>query len=238
MARDFYDVLGVRRDADQDAIKSAFRARSRALHPDVSRDPEAEPRFRELAEAYAVLSRPESRRLYDRFGWRGRGRGFERRPQRVYASNRRGLLQDLESLIAAAAGRQPEREPRQVVGSIEVDPYEAHIGATRVVEVSAERPCGACDGTGHRRQVSNREAGRFLSLIACADCQGTGIAGEMRAVDIPVPPGVRDLDRVPVGPEQVAIVNIVPARERVVVRTAALGGLVVALGFLLFLLAL
>src|SRR5687767_7918823 len=105
MARDYYEVIGVRRDADENEIKRAFRARSRALHPDVSGDPDAESRFRELSEAYAVLSHTESRRLYDRFGWRGRGRGFDRHQGRVYHSSHRGLLQDLESLIMSAAGR-------------------------------------------------------------------------------------------------------------------------------------
>lgn len=238
MARDFYEVLGVQRDADQDAIKRAFRSRSRALHPDVSPDPEAHSRFRELSEAYGVLSRPESRRLYDLFGWRGRGLGFEWRHTRVYAASPREFALDLEVLIAAAAGKRPARRPTEVVGSVELDPYEAHVGATRRVEVSADQPCVACAGTGHRRVVSNRDAGRFLSLEDCADCGGTGAAGETLALDVPVPPGVRDLDRVFVGPQQVAIVKIVPARERVVVRTAAFAGLLVALGFLLFLLSL
>lgn len=231
-------MLGVRRDADEDEIKRAFRAGSRALHPDVSADPEADSRFRELSEAYAVLSRPEPRRLYDRFGWRGRGQGFERPQTRVYASSPRGFLEDLESLIAAAAGQQPRQGPAEVVGSIELDPYEAHVGARRRIEVFAERPCAACGGTGHHRRISDRESGRFLSVDDCTDCGGTGVAGETRALNIPVPPRVRDLDRVPVGPQQVAIVKIVPPRERVAVRTAAFAGLLGAIGFLLFLLSL
>jgi molecular chaperone DnaJ len=235
---DFYDVLGVGRDADADEIKRAFRARSRTLHPDVSPDPEAHSQFGELSDAYAVLSRPDSRRLYDRFGWRGRGGGFEPRLTRAYASNRRGFLEDLENLIAAAAGQRPEQSPAEVVGSVELDPYEAHVGTRRVVEVSTERPCGACHGTGHHRVISNRESGRFVSFDACADCGGTGVAAETRALNIPVPPGVRDLDRVPVGLRQVAIVKIVPPRERVVVQTAAFAGLLAAFGFFLFLLAL
>jgi DnaJ-class molecular chaperone len=237
MARDFYDVLGVPRTAEQKTIKRAFRARSRALHPDVSPDPEADSRFRELSEAYSVLSRPESRRLYDRFGWRGRGRGFERRPARVYAASARGFLQDLETLIATAAGK-PDTGPAKVIGSVELDPYEAYVGATRKVEVASEEPCAACAGTGHRRVVSEREAGRFVSLLDCERCGGAGVAGEQRSLEIPVPPRVQDSDRIPVGPEQVAIVKIVPPRERVVVRSAAIAGLLLALGFLLFLLSL
>jgi molecular chaperone DnaJ len=238
MARDFYEVLGVRRDADHDAIKQAFRSRSRALHPDVSSDPEASQRFREVSEAYTVLSRPESRRLYDRFGWRGRGRGFERRPARVYASNRRGLLHDLELLLSSAAGKEQDGEPTEVVASVELDPYEAHTGTTRRLEVAAEKPCAACDGSGRRRVVSERDSGRFLSLVDCSDCGGAGVAGEKESLELPVPPRVRNLDRVRIGPRQVAIVKIVPARDRLGVRALAFAGLLSALGFLLFLLSL
>ena len=74
-ARDFYDVLGVSRDADADTIKRVFRARARECHPDVAAAPGGPERFRELANAYDVLSTRESRLLYDRFGYRGPGNG-------------------------------------------------------------------------------------------------------------------------------------------------------------------
>jgi molecular chaperone DnaJ len=237
MARDYYDVLGVQRDADHESIKRAYRARSRSLHPDVSGEAHADAGFRELAEAYAVLSRPEARRLYDRFGWRGRGRGFERRPGRVYHAGKRALLHDLETLFAAATGGRAARQVDEVVGSLELDAYEARIGVTRRVEVGEERPCAECGGSGRRKTVADRESGRFLSLDDCAECSGSGVAEERCAVEVPVPPRVRDLDRVPVGPDQVAIVRIVPARERIAVQAAAAGGLLTALGFLVFLLS-
>jgi molecular chaperone DnaJ len=237
MARDYYDVLGVRRDARENEIKHAFRARSRALHPDVSRAPDADARFRELSEAYAVLSRRESRRLYDRFGWRGRGRGFDRRRGRRPPGHR-GLLQDLESLFMSAAGRRAEPEPAQVVGSVEVDAYEAYVGATRRLEVGEERRCAACAGLGRRKVVAERDAARFVSFAHCRDCGGTGVAEERRALEVPIPARVRDLDRVRVGPDQVAVVKIVAAPERAAVRAAAFAGLLLAIGFLLFLLAL
>src|SRR4029450_4540835 len=95
LKRDYYEVLGVDRDANGDEIKRAFhalardwhpdvagapggRARVRGAHPDVADAPDAEIRFRELAEAYSVLSRKEARLLYDRYGYRGRGnQGFD-----------------------------------------------------------------------------------------------------------------------------------------------------------------
>jgi curved DNA-binding protein len=75
LKRDYYEVLGVPRDADDETIRRAFQAQAREWHPDVAEAPDAEARFRELAEAYTVLSKRESRLLYDRYGFRGRGGG-------------------------------------------------------------------------------------------------------------------------------------------------------------------
>src|SRR5216110_3797717 len=76
--RDYYELLGIARDADADDVKRAFRRLARELHPDVSDAPDAEQRFREVVEAYEVLSNSERRQLYDRFGHAGlRSGGFE-----------------------------------------------------------------------------------------------------------------------------------------------------------------
>src|SRR5918998_2218678 len=75
--RDYYEVLGVRRDADDAEIKKAFRGLARKVHPDVSDAPDAEERFKEVVEAYEVLSNSETRQLYDRYGHAGlRSGGF------------------------------------------------------------------------------------------------------------------------------------------------------------------
>ncbi len=71
MKRDYYDVLGVPRDADDAEIKKAFRRLAREYHPDVSQDPEAEAKFKELAEAYEVLSDADTRAAYDHYGFDG-----------------------------------------------------------------------------------------------------------------------------------------------------------------------
>ena len=79
MARDYYELLGVARQASEADIKKAFRRRARELHPDVNRhDPEAEDQFKELAAAYEVLNDSERRAIYDRYGHEGlRSGGFE-----------------------------------------------------------------------------------------------------------------------------------------------------------------
>ena len=73
--RDLYEILGVPRGADEETLRNAYRIRARELHPDVSQDPAAEERFRELTHAYDVLSKPRSRLLYDRLAYRGPGGG-------------------------------------------------------------------------------------------------------------------------------------------------------------------
>jgi molecular chaperone DnaJ len=240
VARDYYDVLGVGRDADAEAVKQAYRALARELHPDVSGAEEDGERFREATEAYTVLSDEDSRRLYDRLGWRGRGGGVAPRKgtARVYASNPRAFFEDLESLLASATGRRPKKMPTRIVGEVELDAYQAHLGATREVEIDEPEPCKACAGLGQRRVVSSREAGRFLSLEECPDCGGSGKVEAGRAVEVTIPPRARDLDQIPVGPEAVAVVRIVRPRDRLAVRLAASIALLAAIGFLLYLLAL
>src|SRR5438132_12032610 len=73
--RDYYEVLGVQRTAGEGEIKKAFRGLARTLHPDVSEEPNAEERFREVVEAYEVLSKSETRELYDRYGHAGLSSG-------------------------------------------------------------------------------------------------------------------------------------------------------------------
>jgi molecular chaperone DnaJ len=166
-SRDYYAVLGVARTADSEAITQAYRRLARELHPDVSADPEAEERFRELTGAYTVLSDPGARLLYDRFGYRGRGNGF--------SSGRRG------------AGRRP------VLAEVNVDAFEAARGARREVRYSSREQCQACNGQGLApgknnvgcetcsgkgrltRSASLRE-GDWLHVEKCSDCNGTGIS--------------------------------------------------------------
>jgi hypothetical protein len=125
---------------------------------------------------------------------------MEQRPPRVWASNPEALLDDLNSVISAVAGRSPEREPTRVIGRVDVDAFEAHVGVVKPV------------------QAYDAGADQFAAVR--------------------VPGRVRDFAPVLVAPGEVAIVRIVHAADRLLVRALAFGGLVVALGFLLFLFAL
>src|SRR5215210_7954937 len=130
--RDYYELLGVARDAGQDEIKRAFRKLARELHPDVSDAPDAEHRFREVVEAYEVLSNSERRQLYDRFGHAGlRSGGF--RP----TSFDLGDLSDLLSAffgddLFGVAGRGRSRGA-DIAARVEIDLAEAARGTTRDV---------------------------------------------------------------------------------------------------------
>jgi molecular chaperone DnaJ len=238
---DYYDVLGVTRGADAGEIKRAFRAKARLFHPDVSDDPEAEERFRELADAYAALSKPASRILYDHFGYRGRGAWT--------GSPAQGLF-DLW-----------ERSRRRGAGDVEFELsfYEAALGGRRSVRYRTRRACpscttgscAACGGRGTRRESLEEGDVRVLQLVTCEDCGGTGRlagdceacggAGEVeaeRVVEVTIPSGIEDGARVPLGDDgEHVLIHVRPQpRDAAVLRFAAALGLVAALGFLVFLL--
>lgn len=242
---DYYEVLGVPPDADVDAIRRAFRASARKLHPDVSGAPDAPERFREVAEAYSVLSRPTSRLLYDRFGYRGRGHG--------------GFAP------SARARRRAEAEARDAAGlaaEVQVSFSEAQRGTTSTARLAGSAPCRACggrgedegelercltcEGTGRVRRSSRAEFGRLLQLEECRRCRGRGGLGvpcdacdgsgrrELRGeVLLVIPPGTRDGTRVALADAGEVLVRVDPApSEERALRVAAACGLVLAVALL------
>jgi molecular chaperone DnaJ len=196
--RDYYEILGLDRDADEDEIRRAYRALAREHHPDVSADPDDEG-WKEVVEAYTTLSNPERKLLYDRFGFRGRGFGDE--------------------LAAAAAEEDEHGAGADVVAELELGYYEAQRGTTRRLRIDGESlcrechgdggetdVCGECDGTGSLRTVSDRDVGRLLQVEpcivcggtgkllvdACEKCNGVGRIDVTRHVRVRIPPGVED----------------------------------------------
>jgi molecular chaperone DnaJ len=163
--RDYYEVLGLSRDADDAAIKKAFRRAARELHPDVSDHPEAEVRFREVTEAYEVLSDSEMRTLYDRFGHRGlRSGGFQPTTFDM------GGLNDLFSAffggdIFGGRARANAARGADVAAEIEVELTEAATGATVTVPFRVAVTCATCHGDGVEPETTP---------TTCARCGGSG----------------------------------------------------------------
>ena len=195
--RDYYEVLGVSRDADDETIRQAFHDLARDWHPDVTNGPEAEARFRELAEAYSVLSKRESRHLYDQYGYRGRGSdGFE------------------EALWEA-------RPPEVVRGDnvhteLELRSFEAEEGTRRLVTFQAivrctacmgrgslglpDPECRFCNGSGKKRSALHTYFSEVPEFEPCPECvaepcprcEGSGTVAGERRIRLRIPPGVQD----------------------------------------------
>jgi molecular chaperone DnaJ len=191
--RDYYEVLGVPRDADDAAIKKAFRGLARTLHPDVSSAPDAEERFREIVEAYEVLSKPEARQLYDRYGHAGlRGGGYQ--PTHFDLGDLTDIFSAFfgDDLFSGGRGRARQRRGADVAAQIEIDLVEAANGVTRAVpfpvtlacDVCAgsgvepgkqAQTCETCAGTGQLAQVSRNAFGEFRRVRPCPSCSGAGV---------------------------------------------------------------
>jgi len=190
--RDYYELLGVARGATEADVKKAFRALARELHPDVSEDPDAEARFKEVVEAYEVLSNPERRELYDRFGHAGlRSRGF------TPTSFDFGTLGDLFSAFFGddlfGVGGRPRGAARgaDIAAEVGIDLVDSARGITRDVAVKVAVSCATCGGKGAEpgtdpsrcptcggagrvQQVSNTVFGQFVRAQPCATCGGSG----------------------------------------------------------------
>jgi len=157
--RDYYEVLGVRRDASPDDIKRAFRGLALRYHPDRSPDDlDAERRFKEAVEAYETLSDPDLRRRYDRLGPLYRRDGRPPTPE------------ELSELIGRTLGGLFRRKPSRSGGadlraSLEITLEEVLTGAERVLEVARQVRCKPCAGTGADPEGGRKE---------CGHCSGSG----------------------------------------------------------------
>ena len=188
---DAYATLGVARGADERAIKKAFRALARELHPDVnSHDPEAEEKFKAAAEAYEVLSDDERRAVYDRYGWEGLD-------QRGYASQSPGFG-SFGDIFDAFFGGDPfggrpggPVQGGDVGAEIEITLEQAARGASVEVSYDSVEPCARCrgnraepgtpieacercGGSGQLRSVARTAFGQMVRTQACDVCGGEG----------------------------------------------------------------
>ncbi|MBI5670022.1 MAG: molecular chaperone DnaJ [Chloroflexi bacterium] len=168
MARDYYDILGVPRDASKDDVKRAFRKLAREYHPDVSKHADAEARFKEINEAYEVLSDDDKRARYDRFGEAGvAGNGFGGVGGMGYSPFEE-IFEEFFSGFGAGRSGTRRRGPRQGEDrrvSVTISFEEAIFGTEHEVEFDRLETCETCQGSG-------AEPG--TSPMRCPDCKGTG----------------------------------------------------------------
>jgi molecular chaperone DnaJ len=171
MPRDYYEVLGVPRNASKDDLKKAFRQLARQYHPDVSSESDAEERFKEINEAYTVLSDDQKRAAYDRFGHAGvtGNGGF---PGGGFSGGFPGFDEIFEELFGGLGGfgnsRRRQRGPvqgRDLRYDMTIDFEQAVFGAEVDIEVNRREKCPTCGG-------SRAEPG--TSPRTCPDCNGTG----------------------------------------------------------------
>ncbi len=223
--RDYYEVLGVSRDASPDELRRAYRRLARKYHPDVNKDGDAETRFKEVNEAYQVLSDSETRARYDRFGHAGLGQGgFE-------GFTGFGGFEDIfEDLFGFGGRRSPRRGPARGADQrldLQITFEEAVFGCSKEVHVNRQETCptcqgsGAepgtsptrcpdCNGTGQIRRAQQSIFGQFVNVTTCprcggrgeiittpcSTCHGRGTVEKQRRLSVDIPPGVDDGTRI------------------------------------------
>ena len=223
--RDPYEVLRVQRDASEQQIKKAFRQMARELHPDVNaHDPDAEEKFKEAAEAYEILSDPERRATYDRYGHEGLRSGG-------YAPNFDGFgsIGDLFDAFfgGGTSGRGGPAAGADIAVAVEIDLIEAADGVTMEVTYEAVdrcehchgngaepgtpiETCERCGGSGQLQAATRTPFGQMVRTMACdvchgdgrvptqpcRDCRGRGRVSGRRKLDVEVPAGISDGQRI------------------------------------------
>ena len=190
-SRDFYEVLGVPRNADSEAIRSAYRNLAKRFHPDVNKDSGSEERFKEINEAYSVLSDAQRRAAYDRFGLAGLNgmpTGFP-----MGADGLGDLFEEFFRGFGFSTGRS-RRSPRrgadlQTEASITF--VEAAFGVEKEVEITRQEVCSSCKGTraepgtspercpvchgsGEERKARQSFLGSMVTVNTCSKCAGSG----------------------------------------------------------------
>src|SRR6266478_281938 len=207
--KDYYRILGGRRNADDKTLKSAYRRLARKYHPDVAKTKDAGERFKEINEAYEVLSDPKKRQRYDTLGsdWQRYAQPGPGAPggSRVQYGGDLGDLGDFSeffrSVFGDLGGRRAgfdaedlfgARRPRRgqdVQASVEITLEEAFSGTHRTFALDLDEPCPTCQGAGN------------VKGQPCATCHGGGWQRTRRQVDVKIPAGVKSGQRVRVSGE-------------------------------------
>ncbi len=196
--RDYYEVLGVARTADKTQIKRAYRQLARQYHPDVNKDDGSDEKFKEINEAYEVLSDDSKRSAYDRFGhsaFQGAGGGANYQDFQQGFGNMADIFEEFFSGgFSGAGGNRRRGGPRRGADlryDLEISFEEAVFGTEKTVEITrpdtcdvcsgsgaepgtSPKRCNICNGTGEVRRVQQSILGQFVNVTSCPTCGGTG----------------------------------------------------------------
>ena len=195
--KDYYTILGISRNASEREIKQAYRKLARQYHPDVNPgDKSTEAKFKEINEAYEVLSNKENRKKYDQFGdqWQYADQFAQAQRQQTpfrdfsQAGAQRFHFEeaDLDSLFGDLFGggtrsrRVRPRRGRDIEYPVEVTLEEAYHGTKRTIALQTEEPCSGCKGTGQ------------IQGLPCSVCRGSGVVSSVKRIEVKIPPGVKD----------------------------------------------
>ncbi|MCA6598454.1 MAG: molecular chaperone DnaJ [Pseudanabaena sp. M158S2SP1A06QC] len=195
MARDYYEILGVDRNTDKEEIKRAYRRLARKYHPDVNKEPGADERFKEINRAYEVLSEPETRARYDRFGEAGVSGGGGA-PDMGDMGGFADIFESFFSGFSNTGQQQARRRSGPTRGEdlrfdLKLEFREAIFGGEKQIKIShletcatcsgsgakpgtRPRTCGTCSGTGQVRRATRTPFGSFTQVSTCPTCNGTG----------------------------------------------------------------
>jgi molecular chaperone DnaJ len=216
--RDYYEVLGVSRDADEETLKRAYRKLAMQLHPDKNPgDPEADAKFKEAAEAFEVLRDPQKRARYDRYGHAG----LDGVPGHTFrdAESVFDLFGDLFGDVFGGRRRRGPRPGNDLQVHIEIDLVEAYQGARRTLKIPRQERCSDCQGSGARpgsQPATCRRCGGHGVVIQrqgffqlqqtcgacrgqgvvitdpCRTCHGAGAVEAQRELSVSIPAGIDD----------------------------------------------
>ncbi|HET6404377.1 MAG TPA: molecular chaperone DnaJ [Candidatus Thermoplasmatota archaeon] len=173
--RDYYEILGVSRDASVDEVKKAYRKLAMQYHPDRNKEPGAEERFKEISEAYAVLSDDEKRRTYDQYGHAGFDQRYQTQEDIFRGADFSEFGFDLGGIFRSIFGGGGFGGPargRDVMANLDITLEEVAKGAEKELRVSRLETCDTCGGSGAKPGTRPRR---------CATCGGRGqVARAMR----------------------------------------------------------
>ena len=201
---EYYNILGIKRDASQQEIKQAYRRLARKYHPDVNPgDKSTEAKFKEINEAHEVLSDKDKRKKYDQFGnqWQHADQfakaGTQQGPFRDFSQggthtfhfeqgNVDGLFGDLFHGFrnGTSSRRVRSRRGRDIEHPVKITLEEAYHGTNRILSFETEEACPSCSGTGRTQNA------------LCSACQGSGVVAPLKRLEVKIPPGVKDRSRV------------------------------------------